>query len=73
MLFIQGRLDAPQGGDALDGTDDGRGQAEGRKGARDARPGGGLKTGFTNRTDSAAIAPLKSAELAETRRSSEEE
>src|SRR5438093_466093 len=37
MLFVQGRQYAAPGGDALDGADDRRGQAEGRKGARDAR------------------------------------
>ena len=35
VLLVQGRQHAAQGGDALDGADDDRGQAEGRKGARD--------------------------------------
>ena len=44
VLFVQGRQHAAQGGDALDGTDDRRGQAEGRKGARAARTSrGGVK------------------------------
>ena len=38
VLFVQGRRDAAQGGDALDGADDERGQAAGRTGARLARP-----------------------------------
>ena len=33
VLFVQGRQHAAQGGDALDGADDRRGQAESREGA----------------------------------------